>query len=146
MTIRPPSQRETLCTMAPLCCMRCSVADSAPPPLLPTLALMHAHQGLRHHSQHIRCPQPGSPADQPCVRLTGRQIPSTPSHAQLPWQVHGVQALAHPEDCILAEDIVKQDPSIQSKLREEYGITDMALVACDPWSGAAQLLCLPVFA
>lgn len=51
------------------------------------------------------------------------------------WKpIHGVQALAHPEDCILAEDIAKADPEVQRKLRDEYGITDLALVACDPWS------------
>ena len=58
-------------------------------------------------------------------------------------QVHGVQALMHPEDCILAEEIVKQDPAMQRKLRDEYGITDLALVACDPWSG--ELLRLTIW-
>lgn len=32
-----------------------------------------------------------------------------------------------------AEDIVAQDPGVQKLLRERYGITDMTMVAADPW-------------
>lgn len=46
-----------------------------------------------------------------------------------------MQALAHPEDCLLAEEVAKADPEVQRKLREEYGITNLDMVACDPWSG-----------
>lgn len=52
-------------------------------------------------------------------------------------QVEGVQPLASPDDCLLAEEIVKDDPAIQALLREQYNVTDLALVACDPWSGTA---------
>ena len=42
----------------------------------------------------------------------------------------------------MAEDIAKKDPEVQRKLREEYGITDLSLVACDPWSGVLAALLL----
>lgn len=48
-----------------------------------------------------------------------------------------MQPLASPDDCFLAEEIVKGDPGIQALLREQYNVTDLALVACDPWSGAS---------
>ena len=43
---------------------------------------------------------------------------------------------------------VKADPGIQKLLKDRYGVTDMALVACDPWYygdryGAPELLPLP---
>ena len=44
--------------------------------------------------------------------------------------------MAHPEDCLLAEEVAKNDYEVQRKLRKEYGITDLSLVACDPWSGS----------
>ena len=47
-----------------------------------------------------------------------------------------------PEDCILAEDIVKADSEVVALLKEKYGLTDLALVACDPWSGACTHLTL----
>jgi Cu2+-containing amine oxidase len=37
------------------------------------------------------------------------------------------------EDCVEAEEIVKADPSIQALLKDRYGVTDMDLVAADPW-------------
>jgi primary-amine oxidase len=49
--------------------------------------------------------------------------------------VEGVQALATPDDCLDAEAIVKADPAVAKLLAELYGITDLTLVACDPWSG-----------
>ena len=50
-------------------------------------------------------------------------------------QVEGKQPLLTPEDCLLAEEIVKADPEVAALLRDDYGITDLSLVACDPWSG-----------
>lgn len=49
--------------------------------------------------------------------------------------MEGKQPLLTPEDCLLAEEIVKADPEIAAMLRDDYGITDLSLVACDPWSG-----------
>jgi hypothetical protein len=46
------------------------------------------------------------------------------------------QPLLTPEDCLLAEEIVKADSEIVELLKNQYGITDLSLVACDPWSGA----------
>lgn len=46
----------------------------------------------------------------------------------------GVQALATPDDCFDAEAIAKADPDVQALLAEKYGITDLEMVACDPWS------------
>ncbi len=37
------------------------------------------------------------------------------------------------EDCVEAEELVKADKGIQALLRERYGITDMSMVAADPW-------------
>ncbi len=37
------------------------------------------------------------------------------------------------EDCVEAEEIFKADAEVQRLIRERYGITDMAEVACDPW-------------
>jgi Cu2+-containing amine oxidase len=50
------------------------------------------------------------------------------------FQLEGVQPLASPEDCFDAEAIAKSDPEVVSLLKERYGITDLDLVACDPWS------------
>ena len=49
-------------------------------------------------------------------------------------QVEGVQPLASPEDCFDAEAIAKANPEVVSLLKERYGISDLDLVACDPWS------------
>ncbi len=49
-------------------------------------------------------------------------------------QVHGVEPLASPDDCLLAEQIAKADPKVREQLKLR-GVTDMDLVACDPWSG-----------
>ena len=46
----------------------------------------------------------------------------------------GVQPLASPEDCFDAEAIAKADPEVIALLAEKYGITDLDLVCCDPWS------------
>lgn len=48
-------------------------------------------------------------------------------------QVEGVQPMVTIEDCVEAEEIVKADEGIRTLLRERYGITDMAMVAADPW-------------
>ena len=45
-----------------------------------------------------------------------------------------MEPLASPDDCLLAEQIAKEDPKVQEQLKLR-GITDMDLVACDPWSG-----------
>eukprot|EP00894_Picocystis_sp_ML_P004234 jgi/Pico_ML_1/54751/g618.t1 len=45
-----------------------------------------------------------------------------------------VQPLATPDDCALAEEIVKNDDYVQEMIKNRYGIEDMDLVACDPWS------------
>ena len=37
------------------------------------------------------------------------------------------------EDCVEAEEIVKSDEGIKALLKERYGITDMSMVAADPW-------------
>ena len=50
-------------------------------------------------------------------------------------QKEGVQPLASPDDCFDAEAIAKADQKVQERLGL-YGITDVDLVACDPWSGA----------
>lgn len=50
-------------------------------------------------------------------------------------QVADREPLLTPEDCLLAEEIVKADADIVALLKDQYGITDLALIACDPWSG-----------
>ena len=51
---------------------------------------------------------------------------------ELPW---GTQPMLTPEDCDLAEAIVKSSKEVQKVLLDRYGITDVAKeVACDPWS------------
>ena len=57
----------------------------------------------------------------------------------LKYQVEGGQPLASPDDCLLAEEIVKADPGIQQMLKDR-GCTDLDLVACDPWSGTPDVL------
>lgn len=52
--------------------------------------------------------------------------------------MEGVEPLASPDDCLLAEEIAKADPKVQEQLKLR-GVTDVSLVACDPWSG--QNLC-----
>lgn len=46
----------------------------------------------------------------------------------------GVQPLLTPEDCFLAEEIVKSDPEFAKIMEERYGITDLSRLAVDPWS------------
>ncbi|KAL3159938.1 hypothetical protein ABBQ38_010331 [Trebouxia sp. C0009 RCD-2024] len=48
-------------------------------------------------------------------------------------ELEGVQPLASPDDCLLAEQIAKADPKVREMLKMR-GVTDMDLVACDPWS------------
>ena len=60
-------------------------------------------------------------------------------------QLEGVEPLASPDDCLLAEQIAKADPKVREMLKMR-GVTDMDLVACDPWSGiyrASQILSGP---
>lgn len=54
-------------------------------------------------------------------------------------QMEGVEPLASPDDCLLAEQIAKADPKVREQLKLR-GVTDIDLVACDPWSG----WCLPI--
>ena len=37
------------------------------------------------------------------------------------------------DDTTDAEELVVNDPGVQKLLRERYGITDMSMVAADPW-------------
>jgi len=47
----------------------------------------------------------------------------------------GTQPSFSPEDCTLAEEIVKADGRVRALLRERYGISDVeAELAADPWS------------
>ena len=55
-----------------------------------------------------------------------------PVHAGL--KLEGVEPLASPDDCLLAEQIAKEDPQVQEQLKLR-GVTNIDLVACDPWSG-----------
>ena len=56
-------------------------------------------------------------------------------HHLCAWlQLEGVEPLASPDDCLLAEQIAKADPKVREMLKMR-GVTDMDLVACDPWSG-----------
>jgi len=56
------------------------------------------------------------------------------------WQIEswvkkdGVNPLASPDDCLESEQIVKADAEIQKLLLEKYGITDLSMICCDPWS------------
>ena len=49
-------------------------------------------------------------------------------------KLEGVQPLASPDECFLAEDIVKKDPKVQALMKERYGVEDMGRLVCDPWS------------
>ena len=57
------------------------------------------------------------------------------THDDSVLQVKDRQPLLTPEDCVLAEDIAKADPEVAAMVKEAYGITDLSLLACDPWSG-----------
>ena len=46
----------------------------------------------------------------------------------------GVQPLLTPEDCELAEVIVRESTELEEILKERYGIQSMKEVAADPWS------------
>jgi len=46
----------------------------------------------------------------------------------------GVQPMFTPDDCFLAEQIVKESDVVKKALKERYGITDMSKIAADPWS------------
>ena len=58
-------------------------------------------------------------------------------------QVKDRQPLLTPEDCVLAEDIAKADAEVAAMVKEAYGITDLSLLACDPWSGVPACPPLP---
>lgn len=67
--------------------------------------------------------------------LTPASLDQTP--ARLPeifvLQVDGVQPMVTLDDTFEAEAIVKADPGMQKLFRERYGITNLELVAIDPW-------------
>lgn len=72
-----------------------------------------------------------------CRCLTFQPSPWLPPSLEPVWytpQMEGVQPLCTPDDCIDAENIAKADAQVQSLLKERYGLTDMSLVICDPWS------------
>lgn len=46
----------------------------------------------------------------------------------------GVQPMLTPEDCELAESIIKESDEVKQILMERHGIADMSRVAADPWS------------
>lgn len=46
----------------------------------------------------------------------------------------GVNPLATPDDCFESERIAKADPEVQKLLLDKYGISDLSMVVCDPWS------------
>lgn len=46
----------------------------------------------------------------------------------------GVQPMLTPEDCELAESIIKESDEVKQILMERHGIDDMSRVAADPWS------------
>lgn len=53
----------------------------------------------------------------------------------LSWgQVTQGQPVATPDDCNDAEAIAKADPEVQRLLLERYGLSDLTLLAGDPWS------------
>merc|ERR1712151_179087 len=47
---------------------------------------------------------------------------------------YGTQPMFTPEDCDLAEEIMKSSHSVQEALKIRYGITDLSRIAGDPWS------------
>lgn len=48
-------------------------------------------------------------------------------------QLEGVHPMVTVDDCLDAEDICKADEKFRAVVKERYGITDLDLVACDPW-------------
>ncbi|BDA42557.1 Primary amine oxidase [Coccomyxa sp. Obi] len=72
--------------------------------------------------------EPNSSVAEVLVDLSG------PTPAVLNWvKVEGVQPMVTIEDCVEAEEIVKADLGVRALLKDRYGLTDMALVAADPW-------------
>eukprot|EP00188_Purpureofilum_apyrenoidigerum_P006075 Plantae.Rhodophyta-Purpureofilum_apyrenoidigerum.ctg8779.p1 GENE.Plantae.Rhodophyta-Purpureofilum_apyrenoidigerum.ctg8779~~Plantae.Rhodophyta-Purpureofilum_apyrenoidigerum.ctg8779.p1 ORF type:complete len:649 (+),score=102.63 Plantae.Rhodophyta-Purpureofilum_apyrenoidigerum.ctg8779:157-2103(+) len=46
----------------------------------------------------------------------------------------GTQPPFTPDDCFLAEEIVKSDVKVQELVKSKYDICDLDLLVCDPWS------------
>ena len=90
-----------------------------------------------------------------CHPPTHPPPPNSPTHKQLPadgsaYEIEvllpdgevtsceklpsGTQPLISPDECDMAEDIVKADSEVAALLKERYGIEDLSLLACDPWS------------
>ncbi|KAK9802672.1 hypothetical protein WJX73_003875 [Symbiochloris irregularis] len=57
----------------------------------------------------------------------------TPGSVALWQQAEGIQPMVSADDTEEAEEIVANDPGVRKILRERYGITDMSMVAADPW-------------
>lgn len=75
------------------------------------------------------------------VELGSSGDPGEMGNKVISWkEVPGAQALITPDDCVEAEAIAKSDPEVQRLLRERYGVTDLSLVCCDPWSVHASPL------
>lgn len=66
------------------------------------------------------------------------------AEVKFPLQKRGAEPLASPDDCELAEAITKADAEVQALLKER-NITQLDLVACDPWSGKRFSLQLCLF-
>ena len=60
-------------------------------------------------------------------------IPPAAAYECTVRQVEGVQPMVTIEDCVEAEELVKADKGIRALLKDRYGITDMNMVAADPW-------------
>ena len=48
-------------------------------------------------------------------------------------QMEGVQPAVTMDDCFLAEELLKKNVEFAAFVEGRYGITDLALLACDPW-------------
>jgi len=46
----------------------------------------------------------------------------------------GQQPLITPDDCLEAERICKNDEKVKAMMKERYGIEDLTMLVCDPWS------------
>ncbi|KAL4418888.1 hypothetical protein ABPG77_010057, partial [Micractinium sp. CCAP 211/92] len=88
------------------------------------------------------CPAEEAPPRQAfCILQTPAAVevevalgPDGPAKVTAWTPVPGAQPLASPDDCFEAEAIAKADPGVLKLLRETYGVEDVEMVACDPWS------------
>lgn len=85
--------------------------------------------------------QPLAPTNTPAhptVEAVVGLAPGAPAKVSAWTPVPGAQPLASPDDCFEAEAIAKADPGVRKLLEEVYGIQDVEMVACDPWSGGCR--------